>query len=348
MENHKRGILVVNLGTPGGPETKLVRKYLRQFLMDPYVIDLPWIFRAILVYGIIAPFRGPKSSHSYQRIWHAEHGSPLLYYSERFVDKLRSMVEVPVELSMRYGDPGIEEGLRNLYQQNVDTLSCFLMYPQYAESTTKTAVEIIQKSAYFKKFKSVCYNKDFYNWPGFIQPLVEEMSPHLINADHLLLSYHGLPKNHLTKLDRSGGCLDKQECCDQPMERISFCYKAQCYATSRAITSALPTPISVSTSFQSRLGDKWIGPYTDEVVKQLAEKGVKRLVVACPAFTVDCLETLEEIGMELKSQFLQLGGEGFQLVSCLNDRQQWVKNVAFAFKSEPDLWRNMGPLGNLV
>ncbi len=329
----KTGVIVTNLGTPASTQPKDVARYLREFLMDPYVLDLPWFSRFLLVNGIITPFRSKKSARAYEKIWTSE-GSPLLTNSERFVAELQNNLgpQYQVELAMRYGKPSFTEAIAKL--SSCAKIILFPQYPQFAESSYKTAVEKFEKVFGNSSYQLI---PPFYSEDFFINPYVKLIENHLSKADydHLLLSFHGLPERHIKKLDSTGHCGNYDTCCENSETVIKTCYRAQCYVTTQKITKRLGLKEHQFTmSFQSRLGrDPWIPPYTDEVLGKLVEKGVRRLAVTCPAFMVDCLETLEEVAMEAKNSFLRLGGKEFYFIPCLNDFKPWVEACAERLKS---------------
>lgn len=325
----QRAILLVNLGTPDSTQVSDVKKYLKEFLMDPYVIDKSVFIRYPLVNWIIAPLRSPKSAEAYKKVW-TEKGSPLLVFSEELRFRLQEELgqDTPVELGMRYGSPSIRSALEKLKSQGCEEIFCLPLYPQYAESSTETAVDEIKTQ--LKQLGLKGEMKDpFYKEDQFIKSygeLIKDQIEHF-NPDHLLLSYHGLPERHILKLDpECGECLRKSDCDMRPSKT---CYRSHCFQTTHHLKKFLGLEDAfVSTSFQSRLGrDPWIKPFTDHHINDLADRGVKRLLVACPSFTTDCLETLEEIGIGLREDFLKLGGEDFALVPCLNSSDTWVKTL---------------------
>lgn len=331
----RRGLLLVNLGTPDAPRTPEVRRYLREFLSDPRVLDIPALGRWALLNLIILPFRPAKSAEAYRKIWRAE-GSPLLHHSRALEAAVRSALagELEVELAMRYGNPSIASALERLEARGVSELTVFPLYPQYASSSTGSSLEAVyEQVGRAWNVQPLHVVPAFYDHPGFLdafaevgRPVVEE-----VQADHVLFSFHGLPERQVLKSDTSGGkhCLQSAGCCDRIGEANRFCYRAQCFATARGVAERLGLPKEKYTvSFQSRLGrTPWIKPYTDVVLPELAEKGVKRLAVFCPAFVADCLETLEEIGIRAEAQFKGAGGEALKLVPSLNASPLWVKTV---------------------
>ena len=330
----RTGILLVNLGTPDAPRAPEVRRYLREFLSDPRVIDVPAPLRFALVNGIIAPFRAPKSAEAYQQVW-TDRGSPLLFNGLDLRDRLRERLgDVPIELAMRYGQPSIASGLDALRGQACDRVLVAPLYPQYASSSTGSTLEEAYAEA-GRRWNSPYLEAlpAFYEDPRFLdafaavgRPVMDELRP-----DHVLFSYHGLPERHCTKSDESGNhCLQRDDCCEAIVDANRNCYRAQCFATTRGLRERLQLDESNSTiTFQSRLGrTPWIRPYTDEELVKLAQGGVKRLAVFCPAFVADCLETLEEIGLRAAKDFLAAGGEELQLVPSLNSSEAWVDGLA--------------------
>ena len=323
------GILLLNLGTPDSPQTGAVRRYLREFLMDGRVIDLPLMVRAILVNGIIAPFRASRSAKAYRKVW-TEQGSPLLVHSQQCQQKLQSHYgsKVKVVLGMRYGKPSIVSAVKQL--AGCDHIIVLPLFPQYSSAATgsamQRAMEELQKGW---NIADITVINQFYDDVGFIGAYAKLIQQHKQADDFLLTSYHGLPERHLDKSDCRARC-DRHAPCPVVGEKNAFCYRAQCYATSRALAQALQlNDDQYAVSFQSRLGKiPWIEPYTDEFIKTLRDKDIKNLCVVCPAFTADCLETIEEIGIELKEGWHALGGERFTLIPCLNADAQWVAALA--------------------
>lgn len=324
-----KGVLLVNLGSPKSPEAKDVKPYLDEFLMDKRVIDLPYLFRAFLVKGIILNTRPKKSAEAYKKIWWEE-GSPLVVLSERTHAKVEKKVDIPVVLSMRYGEPSIKQGLEKLHQQGVTDVFMIPLYPQFAMATTET-ITVLAEELRAKLFPNMSISSlpAFYHKKEYIAALAQSIKNHLENYDydHLLFSYHGVPERHIKKSDiTKSHCTIDGSCCNTPSAAHEFCYRHQCFSTTKQVVEALGIPQDkYSISFQSRLGrDKWLDPATDMTVNQLAEKGVKKIAVVTPAFVADCLETLEEIGMEARHEFLERGGEEFRTIPCLNDDDQWI------------------------
>jgi protoporphyrin/coproporphyrin ferrochelatase len=329
------GLLLCNLGTPDQPTSGAVRRYLRQFLGDPRVLDMHPVGRWALLNLIILPWRPRKSAAAYKKVW-TRRGSPLLGHSEDLVSAVRTRLgsDWMVELGMRYQSPSLGAALEKLRGAGVDRVVVFPLYPQYAASTTgSTVAEVLRVAGMAWAPLSVRFVEPFYDDPGFIDafagqgaPLLQSESP-----DHVLFSFHGLPERHLRKTDAGGGhCLVKSDCCDSISSANRRCYRAQCFATARALAARLSLPQGRwSVSFQSRLGrTRWIEPYTDRTITALARDGCKRLLVFCPAFVADCLETLEEIGIRGKEQLLAAGGERLTLVPSLNASPMWADVVA--------------------
>ena len=312
-----KGILLVNLGSPDSTNVEDVRTYLREFLMDGKVIDSPWLIRKMIVELFILPKRPINSAEAYKKIW-TDQGSPLIVYSKILQKKVQEQLEIPVGLAMRYKNPSIEFGIQELYDKGVRDILVVPLYPQYTMSTTETVADKvleIQK----KKFKdvNVQFLKAFYNHPDYIKVLGDSIKEHLPeDFDQLLFSYHGIPERHDKKAIRAA------KVSKLPIET----YRNQCFETTQLVAEYLGLPEEkYTTSFQSRLGkDPWIQPYTDQTLEHFPEKGVKKLAVCTPAFVADCLETLEEISMEGKEEFLKAGGEQFSYIPCLNDRQDWI------------------------
>jgi len=329
-----RGVLLVNLGSPEAPESGAVRHYLREFLSDPRVLDMNPVGRALLLYGVILPFRPAKSAEAYRKIW-TEEGSPLLVHSRALAAEVRARLGGgwQVELAMRYGEPSVAGALDRLRAAAVDEIVVLPLYPQYAASSTGSSLEAIFRLAGARwVVPSLQVVPPFHDDDGFLDAFVEVARPMLAAADyqHLLFSFHGLPERQVRKTDDSGRhCLASPTCCDALAAVNRNCYRAQCFATARALAARLGREEgSWSVSFQSRLGrTPWIQPYTDVVLPALAAAGKKRVAVKCPAFVADCLETLEEIGIRAREQFIAAGGELLTLVPSLNSSPRWVDAV---------------------
>lgn len=329
----KKGILLVNLGTPDSPSTADVRKYLDQFLMDERVIDINPIGRTLLVKGVIVPFRGPKSAKLYKEIWEKD-GSPLLIYSERVKTLIQEKLgsDYYVELAMRYQSPSIPDALERLKQAKVDSIKVVPLFPQYASASTgsvhQLVMEIVSK---WQAIPPISFVNSYYDHPGMIKVFADNARKYLDQRwDHILFSFHGIPQRQMRKADVSGvHCLKVTDCCKTLTENNKFCYSAQCHQTAALIVKELQLdPAKYTLCFQSRLGnDPWMKPYTSDVLKELAAEGVKRILVLCPAFVSDCLETLYEISFEYQEEFEKLGGEKIQLVESLNDNPGWIDTL---------------------
>lgn len=330
----KKGILLVNLGTPDDPGRGAVYRYLKQFLLDPRVIDYPWLARNLLVRGIIAPFRSGSSSKLYKMLW-TEEGSPLKVYGERVAEGVQEILgeEYVVELAMRYQNPSIESAIKNLLRMQVSEIIVFPMFPQYASATTGSIhEEVMRILARQETIPNVKIINSYYDHEPVIDIFADNARRFDLDSfDHIIFSYHGLPQRQLRKGDPTGShCLKKENCCQSIGLANQFCYSAQCHATTRAIAEKLGlSPERYTTSFQSRLGpEAWAQPYTIKTIEGLAEKGAKRLLVFSPAFVADCLETIIEIGMEYQEEFEEMGGKKVDLVPSLNDDPRWIKAVA--------------------
>lgn len=326
-----KGVLLVNLGSPDSPEPKDVKPYLDQFLMDKYVIDVPYLLRALLVRGIILRKRPEASAEAYKQIWWDE-GSPLIVISKRMHKKVEAKAEIPVSLAMRYGKPSIESGLQELADKGVTEVLLFPLYPQYAMASTLTIL-VLAEEIRKKKFPQMTFTDvpAFYNKPDYIKVLSNSIknSVENFNYDHLLFSYHGIPERHIRKTDKTKShkkIITNQPCCEPNTPASEFCYRHQCYETTRLVVEQLGIPEDkYSITFQSRLsGDKWLEPYTDVEINKMPEKGIKNLAVVTPAFVADCLETLEEIAMRANEDFIERGGEKFYAIPCLNDDDEWI------------------------
>jgi len=326
--SRKPGVLLINLGSPDSTSVPDVRKYLREFLMDARVLDAPWPVRWCVVHLAILPKRPVESAEAYKKIWTSE-GSPLVATSRNVQRELQRRLgdAVVVELAMRYQSPGIEAAITHLREQDVTELLVIPLFPHYAMSSFETAAvraqEVAARIAPEMKLKVAA---PYFDDPGYIAALVASAADFLAGGyDHLLFSFHGLPERHMRKAN-PGHCLATPGCCENPGPALPTCYRAQCFATVRAFVAAAGVPADkYSVSFQSRLGrDPWLKPYTDFEFVRLAENGVKNLLVMCPAFVSDCLETLEEIAMRGREVFLEAGGREFALIPCLNEHPRWI------------------------
>lgn len=327
------GILLVNLGTPDAPEVAEVRRYLAEFLRDPRVLDIHPIGRWLLLHAIILRTRPAKSAAAYRKIWGPE-GSPLLHHTKALGAGVAAALPAHViEVAMRYGNPSLERGLTRLRDAGCDRILVVPLYPHYAASSTGSTVEAVYRAAaplwntpYLQVLPA------FYDHPGFIDALAAVGRATLADfpAEHVVFSFHGLPERHMRKSDPSGKhCLESAGCCDRIVPANRNCYRAQCFATARALRERLGLEEAATTvCFQSRLGrTPWIQPYTDVVLPELARRGVKRVAVFCPAFVADCLETLEEIGIRAREDWLAAGGEELRLVPGLNAEPEWVAGL---------------------
>ncbi|CAM4491497.1 ferrochelatase [Corallococcus exiguus] len=330
----KRGLLLVNLGTPDAPESGPVRRYLREFLNDPRVIDIHPVGRWFLLNLFILPFRPAKSAEAYRKVWMKE-GSPLLVYSRALEARVREQLgdDYEVELAMRYGNPSLPDAIARLKAKGVSEFTVLPLYPHEAASSSASSLariyEVLAEGWDVPNVRAV---PAFWDDAGFLDAFASVARPVIadMRADHVLFSFHGLPERHMRKSDPTGQhCLASSGCCDAITAENRHCYRAQCFATARMLAQRLALPEGGYTvSFQSRLGrTPWVKPYTDLVLPELAAKGVKRLAVMCPAFVADCLETLEEIGLRAKEQFVEAGGESLTLVPSLNAHPEWVDAV---------------------
>jgi len=331
----KTGVLLVNLGTPEAPETAPVRRYLREFLGDARVLTLPAPLRWLLLNLVILPTRPAKAAAAYRKIWGPE-GSPLLVHSraaaagvaERLGDAFQ------VELAMRYGKPSIGRGLERLEEAGVERVLVLPLFPQYASAVTASvSAEVFACLDRAGDFPPIEILGAFYDEPGFLDSWGQITGPELdaFRADHVLYSFHGLPEDQIRASDPAKGhCLATTNCCETPGPSLRRCYRAQCYATARGLTKTLSLDAATtSVSFQSRLGPRpWIQPFTDVVLPDLAARGIKRLAVFCPSFVADCLETLEEVGIRLREQWAELGGEAMWLAPCPNGDPRFAEAVA--------------------
>ncbi len=329
------GVLLIQLGTPDAPRSREVRRYLREFLNDPRVIDLPAPARWLLVNGIILPTRPRKSAEAYAKIWSSE-GSPLRVHAEALRDRLGEELGsgYAVELGMRYGRTAIRDALERLVGRGAAPILALPLFPQYATSTTGSALAaLFDAVGALRDPPAVRALGPFYDDPGFLEAHASIAAPGLdaFRPDYVLFSYHGLPERQIRRGDRSGRhCLAREDCCATIGPANRDCYRAQCFATTRALADRLGLETARhGTAFQSRLGRaRWIRPYTEDRLAQLAESGVKRLAVLSPAFVADCLETLEELGMRAAEQWQELSGGELRLIPSLNAHPLWVRAVA--------------------
>jgi ferrochelatase len=330
-----RAVLLTNLGSPDKPDAPSVRRYLDQFLMDPYVIQLPWILRRMIVSLFVLPSRPKSSAEAYQSVWTPD-GSPLVVLSERLLKAVQAKTDVPVAMAMRYGNPSIESEMLKLAKTDgVDEILLMPLYPHFADSTFKTSVEEAKRviDKHNLDIKLTVF-PPFYQRDDYIAALVASTAPWINaenNFEHVLFSYHGLPESHLVKADPTGvHCLKSTDCCQQPSAAHASCYRHQVLRTTECfVQQAGLRPDQYSIAFQSRLGKaKWLEPSTVDTLEKLARDGVRNLLVMCPAFVTDCLETLEEIAIQGSEIFQQAGGESLTLIPCLNAHEEWVQVVS--------------------
>jgi ferrochelatase len=331
----KKGILLVNLGTPDSPSVPDVKKYLDQFLMDERVIDIPKLNRTLLVKGIIVPFRSPKTAKLYKEIWDKETGSPLLYYSELQASMLQDKLgnDYQVELAMRYQNPSVESALAKLKAALVESIQVIPLFPQYASASTGSVMQLVMELvSKWPTVPPISFVNSFHDNELMIKVFAENARKHQVERfDHVLFSFHGLPERQLLKCDHTGSyCLKNADCCQTFNDTNKFCYSAQGHDTARLIAKELGlAKENYTVCFQSRLGkEPWVQPYTTDVLKKLAAEGKKRLLVFSPAFVADCLETLYEITVEYHEEFRALGGEHVQLVESLNDNPLFIDALA--------------------
>lgn len=333
MENNKNGVLLVNLGTPDSPAVSDVRRYLKEFLLDERVIDIPFIPRNLLVRGIIAPFRAPKSAKTYKHIW-TKDGSPLLYYSQRMQQLLQAELgeNYVVELAMRYQNPSLNTVLKRMEGMGLRHIRVIPLFPQYASATSGSVHQkVMELVSRWQTIPDISFVNSFPDHPDMIATFAEQGKKYdPASYDHILFSFHGLPVRQLIKADFNKHCQLNKHCCENIGPHNYRCYGAQCHLTAHKIAAALNIQrADYTVCFQSRLGkDPWIQPYASETIEQLAKAGKKRLLVFSPAFVADCLETIFEIGEEYQEEFVAAGGEKVQLVESLNDHPLWIKTLA--------------------
>ena len=323
----KTTVLLVNLGTPDSPSVTHVRSYLSQFLNDPRVIDVPWLLRKMLVNLIIVPFRAPKSAKIYKDLWTPE-GSPIIIHGKKVKQLLQEKLgtEYTVELAMRYKNPSIPSVLEKIQKENPTKIITIPLFPHYASVSTGSAIEEVMDV--IKKWwviPELSFVSQYWDHPGFIEAFIERGKEYdWKEYDHVIFSYHGLPERHVDKVYNDGLCSDR-DCLHEVNDENQYCYKATCYGTTRLLAEGLGIPEeSYTVSFQSRLDEKWIQPFSDEVIAKKGQEGAKKLLVFSPAFVADCLETTIEIGDEYQEIFEENGGEKVQLVASLNDHPIWI------------------------
>ena len=329
-KSSKKGVLLVNLGTPDSTSVPDVRKYLREFLMDKRVIDIPFLSRWMLVNLIIAPFRAPKSAAEYRKLWQ-ERGSPLLFYGQDLRDEMQKRLgnTYQVELAMRYQNPSIASGLQKLKEGNVSRILVVPLFPQYASATTGSVSDkVMELARRWQVIPEITFVDKFFDHPAYLKALAEIGRKYKEEDDYdfYVFSYHGVPERQIRKAAVDNYCRISEKCCSVYHRKNNFCYRAQCFQNSRLLADALDIPADrYVVTFQSRLGDDpWIRPYTDEVIKTLPEKGYKRVLAFSPSFVADCLETTIEVGEEFGDLFFEAGGEKWRLVESLNVHPLWL------------------------
>jgi ferrochelatase len=337
-EDERVGIILINTGTTDAPKPAETRVYLREFLSDPRVLDIPGWKRWLVLNLFILPFRPKRSAEAFARVW-TEDGSPLLHLTTMQLEGLRERLpHAEIEIGMRYGNPSIPSAMRKLIDKQVTRIIAAPLFPQYSSAANGSALQRVFELANEEwNVPNVSALPPFYDDAAFLDAWAQVARPRLdeFQPDHVLFSYHGLPERHVIKSDVSGDhCLKKPDCCESICHANRHCYGAQCTATTQMLAERLGLDKSAySQSYQSRLGrDPWLKPPTDEVLPKLAKDGVKRLAVLCPAFVTDCLETLEEIGLEGRDEFLEAGGEAYALIPCLNDHPAWLDALAKLLK----------------
>ena len=323
-----RGVLLVNLGSPDSPSVPDVRRYLREFLMDGRVLDVNWLLRFCIVHFAVLPSRPKQSAEAYRKIW-TPAGSPLVVTSRNVQAKLQQQVRVPVELAMRYQNPSIPDAVRSLASKNADEVLLIPLFPHYAMSSFETAVERVREvAAALAPRMRVQVQPPYFDQPDYIAALVGSAREYLQRPyDHLLFSFHGVPERQIRKSDPTGGhCLAVENCCAMASRAHATCYRAQCFKTVAAFVKQAGVPEGkYSVAFQSRLGrTPWLKPYTDHELPRLAQRGIRKLLVLCPAFVSDCLETIEEIGLRGRETFIGAGGTDLVLIPCLNEHPLWL------------------------
>ncbi len=326
----KKGVLLVNLGTPDSTAVSDVRKYLREFLMDKRVIDIPAFPRFLLVNGIIAPFRAPKSAAEYRKLWD-ERGSPLKYYTEDITELLSKKLseEYSVKFAMRYQSPSLDDVLKEFQEEEVGTLHVIPLFPQYASATTGSVIDkVMEITKRWQIIPDIKFTSQFLEQELFIETIADQGKKLMEKEsyDHFIFSYHGLPERQIRKGSYGDYC-KLGSCCSTLNEHNRYCYRAQCFETTRLVVKKLGIKEEDYTvCFQSRLGkDPWVKPYTEDVLKELAHNGKKKVLAFSPAFVSDCLETTVEVGQEYKEEFMEEGGEKWDLVPSLNAEDKWVE-----------------------
>lgn len=327
----KKGLILINIGSPKSYAVKDVKKYLSTFLMDEDVITLPFLLRWPLVNLLIVPRRAPFSAENYKKVWMKE-GSPIAVYTQRFAQQLQEVLNDShvVKVGLQYSEPSVESALQELKEVGVTEILVAPMFPQYAEATNGSSFKLVDRLT--KKLKIQIPVKRlpaFFDDVSFVATSAQLTRKTLEEkkVDHYLFSFHGLPESHLKKIP---GCLTTDGCCFEKNACAKNCYRAQCFATATEIAEKLEIPASHwSVAFQSRLGrGEWLKPATDHILEVLGKTGKKNIAVICPSFVADCIETLEEIGIGGAETFHEAGGEVYHLVPCVNDEPSWVQGFA--------------------
>lgn len=334
----------MNLGTPDAPTPEAVGRYLREFLMDPWVIDIPWAFRWFLVNVLIVPRRKHASAALYQRVW-TDRGSPLLFHTEDLAKAVQERLpQAVVRYAMRYGNPSMASVLEDLRKEGVDSVDVAPLYPQYSlaasESSARHLREVLRRMRWDVPVRWV---PPFYDDPGFLEAVLAVAKPVLDSKPHdaVLFSFHGLPERQVQRTDPMGAhCLKRDGCCDAIGQANRDCYRAQSFATARELAKRLvPAGKRWLVGFQSRLGNTpWIRPYSDHFYDELPKQGVRRLAVLSPSFVADCLETLEEIALRGAEQWKERGGEELFLVPCVNAAPAWADALVRLLDRAVDRW----------
>ena len=342
-ENNRENtaVLMINLGTPVAPNTTEVRNYLRELLSSDRVLDINPFLRWFLLNIFILPFRPKKTAKAYKKIW-LEEGSPLMVYSEKLKKSLTEQFaaeNISVELAMQCGEPTIKNALDRLRVNQYSRIIVLPMYPQYASSTFGGAIEDLYREIINDwNMPQLQIIPPFFSDPLFIEAWAKVGLPYLDHKpDHVLFSFHGLPLRHLKKSDISGKwCKNNKECCQKLTNQNRYCYSAHCHETSKLLAEKLNLDSEKwSVSFQSRFGrEEWVKPYTEPHLEELALRGVKRVVVFCPSFVSDCLETIEEIGIQAADYFQKCGGKELILVPSLNDHPEWIKSLSSIIRKQ--------------
>ena len=326
-----KGVLLINLGSPKNLDLSSVKDYLREFLSDDYVLDIPKLIQKILVNFIIVPFRSSKTKEAYESIWTSK-GSPLIINTELIGKKLQKKINLPVEIAMRYQEPSIKDSILRLLKNGCDEITAVPLYPHYAQATsltTKLKIESVINDIDADIKLSI--SPPFYCEDGYINSLSDSIKNHLPNEfDYLLFSYHGIPERHVKKMDpTSSHCLNNKDCCNVSSKAHKYCYRHQVLTTSELCAKELGlNKEQWGVSFQSRIGPGWLQPFTDKVLEELPKQRIKKIAVVCPAFIADNLETLEEVDIRARETFLECGGEEFTFIPCINDNDLWIDFLA--------------------